>query len=378
MTRLGRALRHVGLRIALTVERGLDRLRRSRHADAAPVLDPYAGYAEGEALLLRGRALTRLRRFEAEPGQSRWANLRQMAALFLTDEVAGLRIEADGGSAAVTDEEGYFTLRAPLGHAPTGWTRVPLRIAGRPETVVSAPAFIPRPNPPFLAISDIDDTVLRTGAWSLARNLWTSLTGNAHTREVFEDATALLTACARTGAPVFYVSSSPWNLHAFLNDVLTRAGAPRGPMFLTDYGLSETGFIKQSHAAHKRAAIERLLDAHPGAPALLLGDTGQRDAAIYAEVARRRPGRVRAVALREAGGPLSATDLAALRAAGAQAVSGPTLPAPEALGGLMGVALKEAPTPQASTTAPDIAPTRRGNAAHPTAFVGLNEYGGAP
>jgi phosphatidate phosphatase APP1 len=377
MTRLGRVLRHLGLRIAMTVERGIDRLRHSRRAEAAPVLDPYAGYAEADVLVLRGRALTHLRRFEAKPGQSRWANLRHMAALFLTDEVAGLRVETDGAS-AVTDEEGYFTLRAPRGDAPPGWTRVPLRIAGRPETVVSAPAFIPKPDPPFLTISDIDDTVLRTGAWSLARNLWTSLTGNAHTREVFEDATALLTACAQAGSPVFYVSSSPWNLHGFLNDVLSRAGAPRGPMFLTDYGLSEAGFIKQSHAAHKRAAIERLLDAHPGAPALLLGDTGQRDAAIYAEVARRRPGRVRAVALREAGGPQDAADVAALRAAGAQAASGPTLPAPDALAKMMGVAPPDAPTDAPSPLAPTAAQTRGRNAAPPAAFVGLNENGGAP
>ena len=101
--------------------------------------------------------------------------------------------------------------------------------------------------------------------------------------------------------PVFYVSSSPWNLHDFLDTIFARAGLPMGPMFLRDLGISETQFISGTHGDHKGAAIDAILNANPGLSFVLIGDTGQHDAEVYRDAARRRPGRIRAVALRQPG-----------------------------------------------------------------------------
>ena len=62
-----------------------------------------------------------------------------------------------------------------------------------------------------------------------------------------------------------------------------------------------------------------MLAAHPGLPAILVGDTGQKDPAIYAAAAARRPDRVVAVYLREPRAPASselAEAVAALRRQG--------------------------------------------------------------
>ena len=198
-----------------------------------------------------------------------------------------------------------------------GGSRGPVRrrlrlLAGREEPPTAFPALVPHPDARFGVISDIDDTMMQTGAYSLARNLWTTFTGSAATRRVFPDAVGLMERLTSEGrTPVFYVSSSPWNLHAFLEEVLfTRGDLPRGPVFLRDLGLSETKFVTAGHGNHKGAAIDRILAANPGLPFVLIGDTGQHDAAIYRAAAERHPGRIAGVILREPGRGADATDLA--------------------------------------------------------------------
>jgi phosphatidate phosphatase APP1 len=112
--------------------------------------------------------------------------------------------------------------------------------------------------------------------------------------------------------PVFYVSSSPWNLYSFLADIFERNGMVRGPMFLRDLGLSQTKFITDGHGSHKGGSIELLLRAHPGMRVVLLGDTGQEDAKIYGGIAKNHPGRVAAVILRQTADGLDQADQEAI------------------------------------------------------------------
>ena len=294
------------------LERRLERFwSQGQVREGAPVIDPYLGYATPEGLIARGRVLTELRRTTPEDNKGAFDNLREMAGLFLTDEVADVTVRApDHGVEAVSDEEGYFTL-VITDHAPApGWHEIRVEAEG-------AEAFLPvrvsDPAAPWGVISDVDDTVIRTGAWSLWQNLRTTFSGNLSTREVFEDGVKLLDRMVKRGAPVFYVSSSPWNLHSFLTRLFEQAGVPRGPLFLRDYGVSETQLITGTHGDHKGAAIDAILGAHPGLPFILIGDTGQHDAHVYRDAAKRHPGRIAHVILRRAGREAEAQAVADLR-----------------------------------------------------------------
>ena len=311
-------LKTLALRAGAHVEGLLERI--GDRDDAKPVLDPYFGYATPDGWVLRARVLSHLRRDEPIPEQSRWTNLRQMANLFVTDEVADVAVEAAGVTAR-SDAEGYVTMTVPAGEAAGGaWADVSMRIAGVPdhEAEADCPVRLIPPGARHLVISDIDDTMIVTGAHSLARNLWTTFTGSALTRKVYPDAVRLMEALA-PGGPVFYVSSSPWNLHAFLESLLfARSGLPRGPMFLRDLGITEDG-VGQSHLGHKGAAVDAILGAVPDLPVYLLGDTGQKDSAVYLEAARRHPGRIAGIGLREPAAGVSGDDadeIAALEAMG--------------------------------------------------------------
>ena len=287
------------------IERAIDRIRPGTRPDGV-VIDPYIGYATPEHIVLRGRVLAALRHNNPDATASKLANLRQMVGLFLTDEVAEVPVRA-GDVEGRSDEEGYFTLMLPRDDAPTGWFETQVEVEGGVPSTLKA--LIARPDAPFAVISDIDDTVLETGAYSLMRNLWTSLTGNALTRKIFPDAIDLLKDANASGVPIYFVSSSPWNMHQFLRSIFRRTGVPEGPLFLRDLGISDKQFISGTHGDHKGASIDILMAANPGLDVVLIGDTGQHDPEVYLAAAKRHPGRVRRVILREPGQGADATDI---------------------------------------------------------------------
>ncbi|MEL7235956.1 MAG: App1 family protein, partial [Chloroflexota bacterium] len=96
-----------------------------------------------------------------------------------------------------------------------------------------------------------------------------------------------------------YVSSSPWNLYGAIQDFFEIKNIPAGPIYLRDLGISRNTFRGNGHMGHKLSFIEQLFERHPHLPYILIGDSGQKDAAIYREVTKRYPGRVLAIYIRD-------------------------------------------------------------------------------
>jgi phosphatidate phosphatase APP1 len=120
-----------------------------------------------------------------------------------------------------------------------------------------------------------------------------TLTGSSLTRTPFPGAADLYRDLAAGVNPVFYVSSSPWNLHSFLVGFLRHRGFPLGPVLLRDL----LGTWRGREQKHDR--IREVLDLHPDLSFVLIGDSGEHDPEIYADIVREHPGRVLAVYIRE-------------------------------------------------------------------------------
>lgn len=282
-------------RVAHRIETVVDKVSRGPSRQN-PIIDCYGGYTSRDHIALRGRVLACAPAISATSTQSKWQNFKDFIRLFATDEIKDVTIKlADGQASAETDEEGFFVLNVAVGDDVPSFVNI--RASGS-EEVHSVPIFNARAAS-FGVVSDIDDTLLRTRAYSLIKNLWTSATSNVHDREIFADAVALLQAFERQGAACFYVSSSPWNLYNYLQAVFMRTGFPMGPFFLRDLGISQTQFITGTHGDHKTDAIEKILAANPSLQFILVGDTGQHDTHIYADIVTRHPGRVMQVILRQ-------------------------------------------------------------------------------
>jgi phosphatidate phosphatase APP1 len=97
---------------------------------------------------------------------------------------------------------------------------------------------------------------------------------------------------------VVYLSTGAWNIAAPLTRFLESHGYPPGPLLLTDWGPTQTGWFR-SGQAHKRAELRRLFADLPELRWLLVGDDGQHDPSLYAEAAAGAPDRVVAVAIRQ-------------------------------------------------------------------------------
>jgi phosphatidate phosphatase APP1 len=164
--------------------------------------------------------------------------------------------------------------------------------------------FVPSENVEFGVISDIDDTIVPTGATRFWEMLKTTFLGNAQTRVPFPGVAAFYQALSKglvghENNPFFYVSSSPWNLYDFLRELMHVHNLPQGPLMLRDIGLSREHFFAGSHTEHKLVQIERIFDIIRDIPFILIGDSGQHDAEIYLQVIRDFPGRVKMVYIRD-------------------------------------------------------------------------------
>jgi phosphatidate phosphatase APP1 len=129
-----------------------------------------------------------------------------------------------------------------------------------------------------------------------------SVINNAAARLPFEGVADLYRALHRDRNPIFYVSSSPWNLYELFDDFMSINGIPPGPMLLQDWGIDEDTRIMDPHERHKLLQIQTLLDYYPNLRFVLIGDSGQKDPEIYLRAMQLHPGRVVAAFIRDVTG----------------------------------------------------------------------------
>jgi phosphatidate phosphatase APP1 len=229
------------------------------------------------------------------------ALLRAGAAPFLTIEVPGCAAVVRGPvgeTAARADRQVDLDGRAP------GWHQVTVTVSWRGRSTDAAlPVLVVDPGATLGVISDVDDTVIETGITRGLEVLRLTLLTEVTERTPLPGAAELYRALAapRSGsrpAPVFYLSTSPWNLYELLTRFLVLRGFPGGPLLLTDWGPSRTNLMRVPTQEHKLTLIRALLGQHPALRVVLVGDTGQLDPEIYATVAQETPERVRAVYVR--------------------------------------------------------------------------------
>lgn len=301
-------------RAVAAAEERIDAVRARRRSPTQKLrILTYAGYRNETEARLSGRIVEY--RQPLDPGTGTISRLRAMLAIYESDEVPGVRIAAEGYGGHFetrTDGEGYFTFRIPLsGRAlpvRTGWEEVTLSLPDREsdQRRVTAPVLAPGREMRLGIISDIDDTVVETGATNFLKNWRRVLLHRPADRLAVPGASKLYRMLVvdhdAPRRPVFYVSSSPWNLHGFITEFMELNDIPHGPMFLRDYGIGRDMFIAGAHDDHKLQAIERILAFYPDFRFLLIGDNGQQDVAIYAAVVRDFPRNVAGVFIRDVSG----------------------------------------------------------------------------
>ena len=262
---------------------------------------PYRGFGRGNEMLLRGRLLRDKKITRVKAAEPIWRGVLNAYRRFESDEVPGTKVTVTYRDAVVetmTDDEGHFQarLQPSLLEENLLWHPVQLTSGGVSAT---GHVLIPPANAEFGIISDIDDTIVQTGATRFTTMIRSVLLENAAMRMPFEGVAELYKALHAGWNPIFYVSSSPWNLYDLLEDYMDIQGIPPGPMFLQDYGIDEATFIHDAHDVHKLREIQSILDYYATLPFVLIGDSGQHDPEIYLRVIQANPRRIRLVIIRD-------------------------------------------------------------------------------
>jgi phosphatidate phosphatase APP1 len=271
----------------------------------------FRGYGTPQRLVFSGRAL----RDAPDVGVAGASTLQNLVASFDridSQEVANVTVRAvyRGEEWETTsDDEGYFVFVLEPASPPDPvqvWQEVTVRwvdAAGdRSGPPVTAYVLTPLPTSTFGVISDIDDTVLASHITSVVKMALEMLLKNAHSRATFAGVPEFYCALQRgadgqANNPIFYVSLSPWNLYALIDQFMAINNIPAGPVLLRDYGLQMLAGLRRPSAKH--ALIQEVLDAYPRLPFILLGDSGQHDPEIYAATVRDNPDRILAVYIRD-------------------------------------------------------------------------------
>lgn len=318
-------------RFAVRVDAHYDALSRAvrRKLGIAPPLRilPYRGYGTPERAVIKARVLEDR---HVRPPQQRHTLVGSAIASYkryMTREVAGAHVAVRWGDKrweGTTDEEGFLELWvAPPEGVRSGWHMVELELLspdaqGVPR--VAAPVRVAGQSAEFGVISDIDDTVIVTGVTNPLKRAWALFLTEHRVRLPFPGVDAFYAALQhgkRDGAdnPIFYVSSSPWNLYEHLDEFLGVHKIPTGPLLLRDWGLSAQGFAPGGGHSHKLEKIRGLMETLGHLPFILIGDSGQEDAEHYRTIVREFPGRILCVYIRNVPGhPRRAKELEAIAA----------------------------------------------------------------
>ncbi len=315
-------------------------LGRLAHVLARPVkrdrgsggilIRPYRGYGSADEVFLMGRVFRQHRVGTSLRTTASRRDLLDVVRRVFRHGVRGAVVEARFGAATQarstdasagvgttarfkTDRDGYFRVHLRPDRRPAGdrlWHRVelqliePAELAGSQGAKVHGEVFVPPQTAQRVIISDIDDTVMYTGVVNKAKMMWRLFMQGPRSRVAFPGVASLYRALHDGPSgnqlnPMLYVSRAPWSIYEVLQEFFLLHRIPIGPiLFLREWGISWKRPLPRRAEDHKLTLIRDMLRRYHDLPFVLIGDSGQHDPEIYAQVVQEFPGRVEAVYIR--------------------------------------------------------------------------------
>lgn len=302
----------------------LEPLKRLLRVASRPVQEergyqvvPYRGYGSRKEIFLIGRVFhqpTSSPKREDSTGRL----LVQMARRLLRRGVSNVEVEvrfAGSVQRIETDAHGYFRAHVDLAESPAAgrlWHSAEVELISSPKKqdaaeaeIAEAEIFIPPDTANVVVVSDIDDTVMYTGVANKIKMFWRLFAERADSRVAFPGVAAFYRAL-HDGAsgqavnPILYVSRGPWGIYDMLNEFFNQHRIPIGPiLFLREWDVRLKSPLPKRAEGHKKELVRRMLALYDGLPFVLIGDSGQHDPEIYADIVREHSGRVKAVYIRD-------------------------------------------------------------------------------
>ena len=260
-----------------------------------------------EGSLGRRFALGALRRaLDIEPTPEEEPVFRRRGWPLVVDNVDGCELSVQVGNNYVllqpSGENGHAfgTARIPIAEAKAisrnGWIRYRADTTDGDERELVGTAQLLPPRG-VSVVSDLDDTIKITNVADRRE-----LLSNTFLRpmEPVPGMPQLYRRWAAAGAAFHYVTATPWQLYAPLEEFRAAAGYPAGSFDMHIFRWKDRTVFSlfADPDKLKQSAIETLLKNFPERRFLCLGDSGQHDPELYAAFARRYPKQIVGIYIR--------------------------------------------------------------------------------
>lgn len=263
-------------------------------------IEPFIALAGENLYYFKGRVIIPKKQSRPSAKKNIFQNMLAAFRRYSVKAVAGISVKILFGEkhfTVISDEDGIFELK--IKESSQAVSHVIFSFEGKNTYEVTKE--IVTIDSEFGVISDIDDTIVISHATNVGRKFWLSISKNAYSRRPFPGISKFYNKLTKSKThPVFYVSSSDWSLFGLIRDFLKYRDLPSGILFLKDKHIYIKNIWKSGGGSHthKLDNIEFIFDLFPKMHFVLIGDSGQHDTEIYAEVLKNHPNRVKAVFVR--------------------------------------------------------------------------------
>jgi len=269
----------------------------------------FRGYVCDKCIRLRGRLIKENNLTPASDNDSIWRNLSNIRKRFWVKGIGrakgrlftlGRCIEFE------TNKKGYFEIDYELKDSlfvERIWNEFKIVFPDlnlnyyEDEGIISPPV-----NAEFGIISDIDDTVVHSNVKNKFKLFLKAMISNAFSKRAIRGTSRFFNALARgkngIANPVFYVSRSPMQLYDVLEDFFDLNNFPRGPVLLRNLNKESDKNLAAHKKIQKYNIISRIFEDIGELEFILIGDSSEKDAMIYLQIAEDFPGRVKRILIR--------------------------------------------------------------------------------
>ncbi|MEN2280970.1 phosphatase domain-containing protein [Algoriphagus sp. SE2] len=270
-------------------------------------VEPFLSFGNKEKIFVKGRVITSYKQKRPKSSISWFKNILATIRRYSVKSIpeALVEIHFHGHRFEVrTDENGVFEkhieVENPYLENPEFVNFKVLEPLGKNKSTLASKEVL-RIESNSGIISDIDDTILISHSTDIGKKFWLSISKNAYTRRPLPGVSDFYNELThQREVPIFYVSSSDWSLFDLIRDFMLFRNIPLGPTLLKDKHINLKNIWKSGggNHDHKLEKILFLFELYPKMKFFLIGDSGQHDPEIYANVIKKYPDRVQAVFIR--------------------------------------------------------------------------------
>ncbi|WP_034258667.1 App1 family protein [Altibacter lentus] len=234
--------------------------------------------------------------------------------MFLISPMRNAKITLEFKDISVTTrtlDDGYFRFTIPYNYPlESGWHPYTVSCDTGRFGVVERGELLKPFKSKFGIISDIDDTFLISHSHNIFKKLYVLLSKNINKRKIFKDVVEHYQALSRFGQEgelafnsFFYVSSSEWNLYAFIDEFARIHELPKAVIKLKKIksGITDFLFTGGGSHDHKFEKIKDIISFYPTLTYVLLGDDSQKDPFLYERICKIFPKNIKVIYIRQTG-----------------------------------------------------------------------------